>query len=173
MLQLNIHGFSYQDLFDPARLAELSECFYSWLAAADAELAARFEQYRSGTEISAVDESNLLVEMAGRQSTFVAQFFGIEAAVGELAEGVKELGPLWQFKKQFLGKRVKKITDDDLQGFDADAFDQVVLDLAAGAGATTADAELVFAALVCDLLADPGGAPALGVVSGLDSWSAA
>jgi NADPH-dependent glutamate synthase beta subunit-like oxidoreductase/NAD(P)H-flavin reductase len=173
MLQLNIHGFSYQDLFDPARLAELSECFYSWLAAADAELAARFEQYRSGAEISAVDESNLLVEMAGRQSTFVAQFFGIEAAVGELAEGVKELGPLWQFKKQFLGKRVKKITDDDLQGFDADAFDQVVLDLAAGAGATTADAELVFAALVCDLLADPGGAPALGVVSGLDSWSAA
>jgi NADPH-dependent glutamate synthase beta subunit-like oxidoreductase/NAD(P)H-flavin reductase len=171
MLHLKIHGFSFQDLFDPVRLAELSEGFYSWLAAADAELSARFEQYRSGTEISAVDESNLLVEMAGKQSTFVAQFFGIEAAVGELADGVKALGPLWQFKKQFLGKRVKKITDDDLQGFDADAFDQVVLDLASGAGATPADAELVFSALVCDLLADPGDSPALGVVNALDAWS--
>jgi hypothetical protein len=50
-------GYTFADLFVPARLAELDTAFRMELAAADAPLAARFEAYRGGGSAGPVEDS--------------------------------------------------------------------------------------------------------------------
>src|SRR5262245_12383979 len=57
---LGIDGFTFHDLFRPARLKDLDGQFRARLATRDAALSARFEEYRGGAAFSVVDESNLL-----------------------------------------------------------------------------------------------------------------
>jgi hypothetical protein len=126
MPDLGIAGYCYADLYDPAKLKELAEQFYGEVAKADADLGTRYQAYLGGAEIGPVDESNLLIEVSRHLSTFIARLFRIETEAHEHRHGITELGPIWRFKKEFLGKRVRRVKDDDLANFDANAFDRVV-----------------------------------------------
>ena len=61
--QLGINGFSFHDLYKPAKLAELDATFRAQLKARDGALSARFEDYRTGAAFSPVDESNLILSL--------------------------------------------------------------------------------------------------------------
>ncbi len=156
MLELKIDGFTYKDLHDQRKLEELDARFLAYLAQADGELSARFRAYRDGAELSAVEESAVIVDSAEHLSAFVAALFGVEAEVEEHRRGILSFGPIWAFKKEFLGKRVKRVKDGELEDFDVSAFDKCVAAIIEGCWDETprpADHEAAFASVVNDLVA--------------------
>jgi len=154
MLELATEDFNYSDLYDPLRLAALAERFYAEIARSDADLAQRYADYRGGAELAAVAESELLLEISAQLSSFIGRLFAIEGEIETHRRGVIELGPIWSYKKEFLGKRVKRVRGEELQGFDADSFDSVAERLASvGGGAGSTDIEARFASVVLDMVA--------------------
>ncbi|RMD81688.1 MAG: pyridine nucleotide-disulfide oxidoreductase, partial [Candidatus Dadabacteria bacterium] len=154
-MELRIEGFTYGDLYDPGRLAELDGHFRKRLAENDPELAKRFEAYRAGAELGPVEESELLIAVARHLSRFLAWMFGIEDEAAALRDKIRSYDPIWKFKKEFPGKRAKRVRDEELEGFDADAFDRVVSELAAWRAerpGAPEDEEARFAAAVLELL---------------------
>ena len=159
MVDLKIDGFVYADLYDPARLRELAEKFYAEVASADPDLGKRYAEYRDGAQLGPVDESTLLIDVARHLSDFVARLFGIDGAAAEHRDGILEYGSLWQFKKEYLGKRIKRVKDADLAGFDDKAFDTAVARIASERGkrAGLGDPEAAFTAAAMELItAEPG-----------------
>lgn len=159
MVDLKIDGFVYADLYDPARLRELAEKFYAEVASADPDLGKRYAEYRDGAQLGPVDESTLLIDVARHLSDFVARLFGIDGAAAEHRDGILEYGSLWQFKKEYLGKRIKRVKDADLAGFDDKAFDTAVERIASERGkrAGLGDPEAAFTAAAMELItAEPG-----------------
>ncbi len=77
--QLGIDGFTFHDLYKPAKLAELDAKFRAQLKARDGALSARFEEYRGGAAFSPVDESNLIVAVAAHLGNFVGELFKVQA----------------------------------------------------------------------------------------------
>jgi NADPH-dependent glutamate synthase beta subunit-like oxidoreductase/NAD(P)H-flavin reductase len=109
-LRLGEDGFSYPDLFEPVRLAALTERFDGYFRAADPDGHARFAAYRAcrgqGMKPEAVSEA--LLAGAPHLSRFVARLFGVEREREALLEGARGRGPLWDFKKEFAKKRLFK-----------------------------------------------------------------
>ena len=111
-LVLGEPGFTYPDLFDPARLAELTDRFYTFFQSSDAEGFSKFAAYRDclGSGMSAEDISSALLAGAPHLSRFVARLFGVEQEVAVLRDAAEERSPLWLFKKDFAKKRLFKPT---------------------------------------------------------------
>lgn len=113
-LRLGVPGFSFPDLFDPARLAELTERFHAAFQEADAEGYARFEAYRVATQrgetVPPEQVSEALLAAAPHLSRFVVRLFGVEREAQALKDAAGERSPLWGFKKEFAKKRVFKPT---------------------------------------------------------------
>ena len=84
--QLGIDGFTFHDLYKPAKLAELDAKFRAQLKARDGALSARFEEYRGGAAFSPVDESNLIVAVAAHLGNFVGELFKVQAQREKLFE---------------------------------------------------------------------------------------
>ncbi len=163
--RLGIPGFSYPDLHDALRLADLTAAFDRDLHAADPELFARFEQHRRAP-LSGPAEGDLLVELSGHLSRFVGRLFGVldEQASQRTAAGRD--GPLFRVKREFVQRRVFKKGAPDRPG--AEEFpsldDQVQPLLVAAArrdpraSLAAGDPELVLA-LVIDTLLDAPRSP--------------
>ncbi|EYF07994.1 FAD-dependent oxidoreductase [Chondromyces apiculatus] len=111
-LILGLPGFTYPDLFAPARLAELSERFDAAFQQADPEAFARFDTYRGavrrGVAVPPEQTSEALLAAAPHVSRFVARLFGVEREVQAMKDAAGERSPLWQFKKEFAKKRLFK-----------------------------------------------------------------
>src|SRR5437867_12433071 len=76
---LGVPGFSYADLHDPRRLADLAREFDRALQSADPALFTAFEAHRQNTAASSsAVVSDLLLRVAGHLSRFVGRLFGIE-----------------------------------------------------------------------------------------------
>lgn len=105
-----MEGFTYPDLFEPAKLAELTARFDAFLREADAGVHARFEAYRAsqGAGMTPQATSEVLLAAAPYLTRFVAKLFGVEQEAQTLMERTAERGPLWQFKKEFCKKRLFK-----------------------------------------------------------------
>lgn len=144
MLQLGITGFSFDDLHRPAGLQRLHVQFLMALRDADPALSARFTQYREaslqGTArggLSAPAESDLLIAVAARVSRFVGTLFNVEAELESLRAKLTGELSLFEFKREFVSRRVfkKGLTDrptrDELPALDA----RVALLLSLGFGA--------------------------------------
>ena len=166
MMELKIDGLSYADLYRSEPLARLDERFRRELAQADADLGARFEAYRAGADLTPVEESELLIAAARHLSRFLARLFGLEQSTEALSAEIHDFDPIWSFKKEFPGKRAKRVKDEELAAFDVEAFDRVVERLAewrAGRPGAPADQESRFAAAAMEILAaaadssDPAG----------------
>jgi NADPH-dependent glutamate synthase beta subunit-like oxidoreductase/NAD(P)H-flavin reductase len=100
----------YPDLFNPARLGELTQRFYAFFQGEDAEAYARFEAYRAsgGEGMKPEVVSDVLLGAAPHLSRFVARLFGVEREAERLMVDVRERDPLWLFKKEFSKKRLFK-----------------------------------------------------------------
>ncbi|OJH40954.1 FAD-dependent oxidoreductase [Cystobacter ferrugineus] len=109
-LTLGIPGFSFEDLYRPRGLRRLSEHFDAQLAKDDPELFQTFDAYRKsgGKGVEGSAESELLIRVARHVGTFVSQLFGVEAESDRLARSLKSELPLFDFKREFITRRVFK-----------------------------------------------------------------
>jgi NADPH-dependent glutamate synthase beta subunit-like oxidoreductase/NAD(P)H-flavin reductase len=109
-LTLGLPGFTFEDLYRPRGLRRLSERFDAQLAAEEPELFQAFDAYRKsgGTGLAGPAESDLLIRVARHVSRFVARLFRIEGEVEALAGRLKGELPLFDFKREFITRRVFK-----------------------------------------------------------------
>jgi hypothetical protein len=110
MLTLGIPGFSFEDLYRPRGLRRLSERFDEQLAADEPELFQAFETYRKsgGKSVTGPAESELLIRVSRHVSAFITRLFGLETDVDRLARHLKGELPLFDFKREFITRRVFK-----------------------------------------------------------------
>src|SRR5712672_106801 len=163
--RLGIPGFSYPDLHDAQRLADLTAAFDRHLHAADAELFARFEQHRLAP-LSGPAEGDLLVAVSGHLSRFVGQLFGVLGEQALQRDAAGRDAPLFRVKREFVQRRVFRkgaANRPALDEFPA-LEDQVQPLLVAAASrdprvsTAAGDPELVLA-LVIETLLDAPGSP--------------
>ncbi|HZH02475.1 MAG TPA: pyridine nucleotide-disulfide oxidoreductase, partial [Myxococcaceae bacterium] len=109
-LRLGFEGFAFEDLYRPRGLRRLSACFDAELRQANPGLFERFEAYRGaqGTGLAGPVESELLIAVSAHLSAFVARLFGLEAQAGVLAGRLTREHPLFEFKREFISRRVFK-----------------------------------------------------------------
>ena len=113
--RLGIPGFSYPDLHDALRLADLTAAFDRDLHAADPELFARFDQHRRAP-LSGPAEGDLLVEVSGHLSRFVGELFGVAGAQANHRADAGRDAPLFRVKREFVQRRVFKKGAPDRPG---------------------------------------------------------
>jgi len=106
-MPLGVEGFTYADLYSPARLAELYDQFCRDVAADNPELWAEWDAYRAAPDAprSPVLVSDLIVRMAPHVSRFVETLFRIDWAGASLRARTHDLDELFRFKVDFVRKR--------------------------------------------------------------------
>ncbi|HEY2516859.1 MAG TPA: FAD-dependent oxidoreductase [Polyangiaceae bacterium] len=157
---LGLPGFTFGDLFVPARLADLHADFESWFAHAAPADHARFAAYRAcqGEGMTPEAVSEALLAAAPHVSAFVGKLFGVERPMEVLGAEVKDRSPLWRFKRDFAKKRVLrdgagKAWRDASSGVDAAAVAHLVIPAVLDGGSRfSLDAELDVARGVLALL---------------------
>ncbi|MGZ3425003.1 MAG: FAD-dependent oxidoreductase [Polyangia bacterium] len=114
-LELGIDGFSYADLYDPAKLRLLFERWHAELHAGSAELGARYDAYRAtqGRDLAPQALSDLLVELAPTVSRFVARLFRVEDEWNELRQRTEDALHVFRFKDEFVKRRALKRKPDE------------------------------------------------------------
>src|SRR5690348_13934846 len=85
---LGVSGFTFADLYEPARLRDLYERFCEEVAAVDPAFWREWDAYRLAPDASrpATEVSSLLVRMAPHVSRFLIRLFGDDEAAGQLRE---------------------------------------------------------------------------------------
>jgi NADPH-dependent glutamate synthase beta subunit-like oxidoreductase/NAD(P)H-flavin reductase len=158
-LHINVPGFTFLDLYQPHKLAELATLFYNEVQAKDQDLFALFSAFRDnkGEGLTDVEKSNLLVAMAPHLSAFLEKMFGVENDCKQFRIQAEKEQIIYAFKKDFFTRRaLKKITEADVMpktaGFPA--LNAQVNALKKGfAGIPTDDFELEMAAMAMELAA--------------------
>ena len=109
-LVLGVEGFSFGDLFEPSRLADLDRVFREELRTAAPEASELLEAYRAskGKGMTPEAVSTALLAAAPHLSTFIARLFGVGHEMRAMKEAAAERSPLWRFKKDFAKKRLFK-----------------------------------------------------------------
>jgi NADPH-dependent glutamate synthase beta subunit-like oxidoreductase/NAD(P)H-flavin reductase len=155
-LVLKIPGFSYEDLFDAGRLADLHAAFDKHFAESAPEAYTQFDAYRrvrgEGMKAEAVSEA--LLAAAPHVSAFVGRLFGVEKELASLRDGTLSREPLWRFKHEFAKKRVLGASAGKAwkdAGHDAARADRVVSVVSAALPAGDVDEELRVARTVLAL----------------------
>jgi NADPH-dependent glutamate synthase beta subunit-like oxidoreductase/NAD(P)H-flavin reductase len=106
---LGVPGFSFDDLHDARRLADLTRTFDERLRAADAVLYDRYAAHRSGVAtLAGPQESDLLIELSGHLSRFVGALFGVAKDQAALRETAGRDAPIFKVKREFIQRRVFK-----------------------------------------------------------------
>ncbi|MCB2100133.1 MAG: FAD-dependent oxidoreductase [Rhodobacterales bacterium] len=105
------HGLTLEDLYDDARLPAVDALFLAALEAHDADLKARLDAARAApADLDRKAQADLMLEMAPVLDTFLAELFGVEAEVDELAADQARLDDLYACKRLFVQRQaVKKI----------------------------------------------------------------
>jgi NADPH-dependent glutamate synthase beta subunit-like oxidoreductase/NAD(P)H-flavin reductase len=122
-LNLGLPGYSYPDLYDPARLDDLTAAFDAEVQSVNPELYAAFERYRAcqGVGMKPEDVSDVLVRMAPELGGFVARLFGVEADRSRQIEGVKaDFDSVFAYKNEIVGKSASRYKGEDPAHWDCD-----------------------------------------------------
>jgi NADPH-dependent glutamate synthase beta subunit-like oxidoreductase/NAD(P)H-flavin reductase len=156
ILHINLTGFNYDDLYNPRKLAELTNLFYKSVAEDDPELATAFANYREqkGAGLTDIQVSDLLVRMAAHLSPFLERMFGVEDACKTARILADQHQIIFAFKKDFFTRRaLKKYTVEDVPS-DLGNPDRRMAALRKGfSGIPAGDPELETAATALELAA--------------------
>jgi NADPH-dependent glutamate synthase beta subunit-like oxidoreductase/NAD(P)H-flavin reductase len=168
-------GYSFADLFVPARLAELDTAFRMELAAADPGLAAQFEAYRGGAAGVPTEVSELLIAVARHLSRFVAALFGDQGPRQRLVDVASREAAIFRLKEFIARRAIKKHAAGSIPAGEAPALREAVGAVAATLEpATDLDPELRLGLALGRLLDEEqalAGAPAPPELkSGLDLY---
>ncbi|MGR9106699.1 MAG: pyridine nucleotide-disulfide oxidoreductase, partial [Gammaproteobacteria bacterium] len=158
MLQLGIPGFCFNDLFEPAGLAELSDRFDAFVKSRDSQLYESFESYRAGlgAGMEPPEISDYLVRMAPFVGEFLAALFKITEQRAEQIKGIQnEVETVVAFRNTIVmkvGKKFakEKLGDEDLPGIQ-DTLD-LLLEIGFPHFAPNNDKEYRIAATAMELL---------------------
>ena len=103
-MPLGVEGFTYADLYSPARLKDLYERFCRDVAEANPELWTEWDAYRAAPDAprSPVQLSDLIVRMAPHVSRFVETLFRVNGAATEVRARTHDLDELFRFKVDFV-----------------------------------------------------------------------
>ncbi len=107
-MMVQIPGYTFRDLFDPRRLAGLTELFEEEIRAGDPVLHARYMEYRSGRVPGGLPTSNLLVDLAPRLGIFLARAFGLEGEYAAMKLRARRDAVIFTVKREFFTRRVLK-----------------------------------------------------------------
>jgi NADPH-dependent glutamate synthase beta subunit-like oxidoreductase/NAD(P)H-flavin reductase len=114
-VKLGIEDFEYSHLYDNRRLQELALAFDRYLERSDGALFQRFESYRIGMQsgiecggLTKPEESALLIAASRPLGKFLEQLFQTDAA--PIVARTQRDAEVARFKKEFVAKRVAKIT---------------------------------------------------------------
>jgi NADPH-dependent glutamate synthase beta subunit-like oxidoreductase/NAD(P)H-flavin reductase len=109
-LTLGLPGFTFEDLYRPRGLRRLAERFDAWLTEQEPELFQAFDTYRKtgGSNLSGPAESDLLIRVSRHLSRFIARLFNLEGELEALARRQTGELPLFDFKRDFITRRVFK-----------------------------------------------------------------
>ncbi|RKH42197.1 pyridine nucleotide-disulfide oxidoreductase [Corallococcus sp. AB049A] len=109
-LHLGLPGFCFEDLYAPSGLRRLAERFDAQLQGDAPGLFQAFDAWRKsgGTTPTGPAESELLIQVARHVSRFVATLFRIEPESERLARHLRGELPLFDFKREFITRRVFK-----------------------------------------------------------------
>jgi NADPH-dependent glutamate synthase beta subunit-like oxidoreductase/NAD(P)H-flavin reductase len=122
---LGVNGFSYADLYKPARLKDLLEAFDREAASRDDGLFADFQAYRDCQGIGMAPEqiSDLLVRMAPLVGEFTAGLFNVGNLRSErMADTQCEFNTLFTFRTEIVGKLDKRYKGIDPASWDIAAL---------------------------------------------------
>lgn len=113
---LGIAGFSFSDLYEPQRLRDLHQAFWTFAAATRPDITTRFATL-GDPAVTNPQTSEVLIEVAGVLGDFLAQLFDIRSEAERLADDTLNLEKIFQFKQDFLRTRVfkhfgKSLVDD-------------------------------------------------------------
>jgi len=121
MLTLGLPGFSYPDLYDPARLGDLTLAFDAEVKSANPELFAEFERYREsqGVGMQPEEVSDLLVRMALELGGFVARLFGVEGGrAAQIAAIRAEFDTVFAYRNEVVAKSASRYKGEDPANWD-------------------------------------------------------
>jgi NADPH-dependent glutamate synthase beta subunit-like oxidoreductase/NAD(P)H-flavin reductase len=107
-MQVHIPGYTFQDLFDPRRLAGLTELFKKQINEKDPELHRRYSEYIAGHTPENVALSALLIEIAPHVGSFLARVFGVEQEYAAIKLKASRDAVIFTVKKEFFIRRVLK-----------------------------------------------------------------
>ena len=129
--ELGIKGFRYSDLFDPAKLAELTEAFYSEVAAAEPVLHEALRRYidNRGAGFEKRAASKVLTDSAPFLSDFIARMFGITKERAELEREILRQDPIWKYKFFVQRRAAKAFTPETLSAIDHNSVSQALTEL--------------------------------------------
>ncbi len=137
-LRIGIPGFSYGDLYDPARLGELTGLFHDSVRQSDPALWERFDRYRTtlGEGMTPEQVSQVIVDTAPHLSAFLSELFQVQDRHGRMRGAVEAETVVFVFKREFVVRRaLKKVTS--LESVNATSVRAAVDALARTAFATT------------------------------------
>ncbi len=121
-LTLGLPGFTYADLYDPARLQDLSDRFMADLASRSPELCGAFEAYRAsrGEGMKPEDISDLLVRLAPELGGFVARLFGVEREHAEQAALIQgDFATVFAYRNEIVAKSASRYKGEDPAQWDS------------------------------------------------------
>ncbi|MFP5381995.1 MAG: pyridine nucleotide-disulfide oxidoreductase, partial [Gammaproteobacteria bacterium] len=107
-LELKLDGFGYADLYQSDRLPVLDRLFLDGLAGRDADLHARYLDYRAGAACAGPEESALLIAVAREVEDFLVAAFGVEANRDSLRAAQAREATVNAFKSEFVKRRIRK-----------------------------------------------------------------
>jgi len=153
-LELGLPGFSFLDLHQPERLADLQRSFLDEVGRSNPELGARWQRYTSGAEtLSAPLESQLLIDIARELSLFLARLFRLDEYREKRRELLQKRQLVYRFRDRFVKKHVRAA--QLAEGQSASAVReraQALLERLPGIAGIDLDAEERYAARVWNLL---------------------
>ncbi|MDT7540732.1 MAG: hypothetical protein QOE33_636 [Acidobacteriota bacterium] len=122
--QLGIEGFTYADLYRPARLRDLTHSFYAELEREDATLHASLIEYtraRGANLRGTRAESDLLIAASAHLSRFIARLFHIERERDAHADSIRAQDAIFEFKTFITRRAIKRVPAEKALTFDVDA----------------------------------------------------
>ncbi len=144
-LTLGVPGFTWRDLHDPTRLAELTDRFHAFAAhRASPDAWKLFEHYRHtlGEGMSPEQISEALVSIAPHLGAFLSLLFGIEEDRAKMIELAEREAVIFRFKREFVKKRTAKRKRAEIDALDTqtrEALDVAARDVLAVASGVSGD----------------------------------
>ena len=149
---LGLPEFTFADLHQPERLADLHARFVADVRAVEPDLWERWEAHgRLPAALGPVERSALLVAMAPHVSRFVARLFSVGAEAEALAAATRAYDDLFRFKIDFVRRRALPLLKGGAPVV-ASAADHAWVEAAVGASIDLRERELRLAAAGCALL---------------------
>ncbi len=156
-LELGVAGFHFSDLFDPHRLRDLADAFYSEVDAAEPVLGHALRKYieSSGVGYERKVESKILTDSAPFLSDFIARLFKITRERDELGRAINIQNPIWTFKFFVQRRAARKFKPEQLAELKEHELWQAITELrnTAFSDSIRHDEELSIAEMTAQLVA--------------------